>query len=66
MSKKNVTVAICNTHAEAEQSIKELQKSNYDMKKLSIVGKDYHTEEDVVGYYDTGDRMKKWGKLGAF
>jgi len=36
------------------------------MKKLSLVGKDYHTEEDVVGYYNTGDRMKKWGKLGAF
>ena len=36
------------------------------MKKLSIVGKDYHTEENVVGYYTTGDRMKYWGKLGAF
>jgi len=31
-----------------------------------IVGKDYHTEEHVVGYYNTGDRMKYWGKLGAF
>jgi len=66
MSKKNVTIAICNTHTEAEQAVTELQKSGYDMKKLSIVGKDYHTEEDVVGYYNTGDRMKKWGKLGAF
>jgi hypothetical protein len=36
------------------------------MKKLSIVGKDYHTEEDVVGYYNAGNRMKYWGKLGAF
>jgi len=36
------------------------------MKKLSIVGKDYHTEEHVVGYYSTGDRMLYWGKLGAF
>ena len=36
------------------------------MKKLSIVGKDYHTEEHVVGYYTTGDRMLYWGKLGAF
>lgn len=36
------------------------------MKKLSIVGKEYHTEDDVVGYYNTGDRVKKWGKLGAF
>jgi hypothetical protein len=36
------------------------------MKKLSIVGKDYHPEEHVTGYYNTGDRMKFWGKLGAF
>ena len=36
------------------------------MKKLSIVGKDYHTEEHVVGYYSTGDRMLYWGELGAF
>ncbi len=36
------------------------------MKKLSIVGKDYHTEEHVVGYYNAGDRMALWGKRGAF
>jgi hypothetical protein len=36
------------------------------MKKLSIVGKDYHTEEHVVGYYNAGDRMLYWGKQGAF
>jgi len=36
------------------------------MKKLSIVGRDYHTDEHVVGYYNTGDRMKVWGKTGAF
>jgi hypothetical protein len=36
------------------------------MRKLSIIGKDYHTEENLVGYYSTGERMKYWGKLGAF
>ena len=36
------------------------------MKKLSIVGRDYHTDEQVVGYYNAGDRMKYWGKLGTF
>ena len=36
------------------------------MKKLSVVGKDYHTDEQVVGYYNAGDRMKYWGKMGAF
>jgi hypothetical protein len=45
---------------------KELQKAGCDMKKLSIVGKDFHNEEQVVGYYTAGDRMKYWGKFGAF
>lgn len=66
MSEKNSVVAIFNTHTEAEAAVKELQKSGFDMKKLSIVGKDYHSEEHVVGYYNTGDRVKYWGKLGAF
>ena len=65
-SENNSAVAIFNSHTDAEAAIKELQKSGYDMKKLSIVGKDYHTEEHVVGYYSTGDRMKYWGKIGAF
>ena len=66
MSKGNVGIALFNTHGEAENAVKELQKSGFDMKKLSILGKDYHTEEQVVGYYHTGDRMKYWGKMGAF
>jgi uncharacterized membrane protein len=66
MSENNAVVGIFNSHTEAEKSIKELQKAGFDMKKLSIVGKDYHTEEHVIGYYNAGDRMKVWGKLGAF
>ncbi len=64
--KQNTVVSIFNTHTEAEDAVKELQKSGFEMKKLSIVGKDYQTEEDVAGYYNTGDRIKYWGKLGAF
>jgi uncharacterized membrane protein len=66
MSETNAVVAIYDSHSQAEEAVKELQKSGVDMKKLSIVGKDYHTDEQVVGYYNTGDRMKYWGKLGAF
>ncbi len=66
MSKQNSVVGIYNTHTEAEAAVKELQKSGFDMKMLSVVGKDYHTEENVVGFYNAGDRMKFWGKLGAF
>jgi hypothetical protein len=66
MTKNNAVVAIYKSHAEAESAVKELQHSGFDMKKLSIVGRDYHTDENVVGYYNTGDRMKCWGKTGAF
>src|SRR5690349_9292615 len=59
-------VAIYKTHAEAEAAMKELQRSDFDLRKLSIVGRDYHTEEYVVGYYTTGDRMRYWGEQGAF
>ncbi len=66
MAQENAVVAIYHTHTDAEAAIQELQKAGYDMTKLSIVGKDYHTEEHVTGYYTTGDRMRYWGKLGAF
>jgi hypothetical protein len=36
------------------------------MRTLSVVGKGSHTDEHVVGYYNAGDRMKYWGKTGAF
>ena len=64
--KKEVTVAICDSHEKAERVVKELQESGFDMKKLSIVGKDYHEEDKVIGFYNTGDRMKTWGSAGAF
>ena len=66
MSNNNSIVATYPSHTAAEAAIKELQQSGFDMKKLSIVGRDYHTDEHVVGYYNVGDRMKYWGKIGAF
>jgi uncharacterized membrane protein len=66
MSTNESVVAVYHTHAEAEQAVKALQHAGIDLKTLSIVGKDYHTDEHVVGYYNTGDRMKRWGKTGAF
>jgi hypothetical protein len=66
MNKNNSIVAIYPSHTTAEVAVKELQQSGFDMKKLSIVGRDYHTDEHVVGFYNAGDRMKVWGKTGAF
>jgi hypothetical protein len=65
MSDNNAIVAVYSTQQDAQNAVNELQKAGFDMKKLSIIGRDYHTEHHVVGYYNTGDRVKYWGKLGA-
>jgi hypothetical protein len=63
---QNSVVAIFSQHSAAEDAIKELKGGGVDIKKLAVVGRDYQTEADVVGFYNTGDRMKYWGKWGAF
>ena len=40
MSEQNSIVAIYESHHQAEDAVRELQKSGFNMKKLSIVGKD--------------------------
>lgn len=66
MNKDNLPVYVFNTHVEAEEAVKALSKSGYDVKKLSIIGKGYHTEETPIGFYTMGDRIKTWGGIGAF
>jgi uncharacterized membrane protein len=66
MSTTNSVVAIYETHEQAENAIKELKEAGVDMKSLSIAARNTHTDEQVVGYYNAGDRMKYWGKVGAF
>jgi uncharacterized membrane protein len=65
MKNNSVVVATYKSHDEAGAAIKQLQQSGFDMNKLSIVGSDSLSEEHVVGCYNTGDRMKYWGKIGA-
>src|SRR5271170_966242 len=65
MSDNNIVVAVYDAHTTAEQGVKELQKAGFDMKKLSIVAKNPHAEEHVVGFYNTGDRIKHWAQAGA-
>jgi hypothetical protein len=66
MTKRTAVVALYDSNAEAVTAVKALRNGGVDMKKLSIVGRDYHTDEHVVGYYNAWDRMICWGKAGAF
>ena len=66
MPDANSVVAVYSSHTEAEDAVNKLAEAGIDVKKVSIVGRDFHTEQHVVGYYTTGDRMKYWGGMGAF
>lgn len=59
-------VYVYRTHAEAEEAIQALNKSGFDLTKLSLIGKGYHSEENPLGFYTAGDRIKSWGGMGAF
>ena len=66
MHQHDTIVAVYNSHTEVERAVKKLQKSGSNLEKLSVIGKDYHSGESVVGYYHAGGRMKYWGRFGAF
>jgi uncharacterized membrane protein len=66
MEKVDAVIAVFADHRDAETAIRKLTIADFDMKNLSVVGKGFHSEEKVVGFYNIGDRMKFWGVRGAF
>jgi hypothetical protein len=66
MAAADAVIAVFDDHQAAETAVKKLTAAGFEMKHLSVVGKGYHTEEKVVGFYNIGDRIKFWGKRGAF
>lgn len=66
MTNLNSSFFVFDTHTAAEEAIRTLGQSGFDMKKLSLVGKGYHSEEKPMGFYTAGDRIKAWGGTGAF
>jgi hypothetical protein len=66
MTDLETVVAVFADHIGAEDAVKKLAESGFEMKNLSVVGKGYHSEEKVTGFYNLGDRVKFWGARGAF
>ena len=66
MQSQSPPVYVFKSHAEADEAVRALSKAGFDVTKLSIIGKGYHTEEKLMGFYTKGDRIKSWGASGAF
>jgi hypothetical protein len=41
--------------------VKKLTVGGFEMKNPGVVGKGYHSDEKVIGFYTAGDRIKLWG-----
>ncbi len=66
MQAPDSVVAVFSDHDSAETAVKKLTEAGFQMKNLSVVGRGYHSDEKVVGFYNIGDRIKFWGTRGAF
>jgi len=66
MEPVDTVIAVFSNHQAAEGAVKELAAAGFEMKNISVVGKGYHTDEKVVGFYNAGDRVRFWGTRGAF
>jgi hypothetical protein len=66
MKSANHAIATFDDHSAAESAVKTLAAAGFGMKHISIVGKGYHTDETVTGFYNIEDRVKFWGSRGAF
>jgi hypothetical protein len=66
MNPYDIVIATFDDHVKANGAVYKLIDGGFNMKNFSVVGKGYHTEEKIIGFYNVGDRMKLWGKYGAF
>jgi hypothetical protein len=65
MNTQDSFLCVSTTHEAAERAIRALSKCGIDLKKLSLVGHGYHSEEHPIGFYTAGDRITSWGTTGA-
>lgn len=66
MTYTHTIVAHFPSHTEAEKAVLELQKERFDMQKLSIIGKDYQTSEQVRGFLTWKDTAKAGAAGGGY
>jgi hypothetical protein len=66
MLQNESVIAVFSEHQEADAAVKKLAHAGVTIENLSVIGKGYHSEEKIVGFYRAGDQIKFWGKRGAF
>jgi hypothetical protein len=63
---KNAFTVVCRGHAEVETAIARLHSHGFDMKAVSVIGRDIPPEREVVACYRIDGSFRYRGALGAF
>ena len=66
LSVDQVVVAGYHSHYDAEKAIRRLGKAGLPMDKISIIGRDFETREDVQGFYRPADAALEGAEAGAW
>ena len=66
MSTDNAVARVYDRQEDAESVLARLQSAGFDMRKVSVVGKEDLSGRQVVGYYRDSGRIKVWGKSEKF
>lgn len=62
----HIVMALFATHEAADAAVRGLDAGGVPLQSISVVGRDYHSEEQPVGYFNAGERAWFYGKQGAF
>ena len=66
LSAENAVARVYERQEEAELVLARLQSSGFDMRKVSVVGKEDLGSQQLFGYYRDGGKIKYWGKSEKF
>ena len=66
MSAMNSIVAVFDTQTEVETAVRDLHQAAFDLKKLSVLGREHESGEHMLGYYNIRGRMRYCGARGSF
>jgi uncharacterized membrane protein len=59
-------VAVYEDHDRMERAVRRLHDEHFDMRDVSIVGRDFQTNNEPVGFVAKGDYVQAGAEIGAF
>ena len=66
MVKENTAVSICSNPDQVQETVTDLEKFGFDVKRISIIGKAYREQKEIAAFYSHDSALKCWGKQGDF